>query len=246
MRSLDCDCVLQLEGAMKKISQHQNGILFYLIQEGRGCGYIGKSRACMCVQYTNDVRNTFEAYKLLGMKKDYREYDCIRDILCMLKINPEFVLLTNNPDKIKGLKDLGVNVVDVAEIEFKPNPFNQEYLLAKEQSGHILFQTKLKNQKFKIPFDPVLPFEPYNLPHAHRFIHASSYYLPIKPVKYRFLLYQDEVPGFQLKYGNNIKFTEIYNGKFLTHFTKKIEDIEEVNITPYWIQVNVYYDIQTN
>lgn len=44
--------------------------------------------------------NTFEAYNLLGMKKDYREYDSIRDILKMLRINPEFVLLTNNPDKI--------------------------------------------------------------------------------------------------------------------------------------------------
>jgi 3,4-dihydroxy 2-butanone 4-phosphate synthase/GTP cyclohydrolase II len=49
MRSLDCDCVLQLEGAMKKIAEKKNGILFYLIQEGRGCGYVGKSRACMIV-----------------------------------------------------------------------------------------------------------------------------------------------------------------------------------------------------
>jgi len=50
MRSLDCDCKQQLNGAIKKICAN-NGILFYLIQEGRGCGYVGKSRACMNVQY---------------------------------------------------------------------------------------------------------------------------------------------------------------------------------------------------
>lgn len=50
MRSLDCDCVQQLNGAIQKICQG-NGILFYLIQEGRGCGYVGKSRGCMTVQY---------------------------------------------------------------------------------------------------------------------------------------------------------------------------------------------------
>ena len=32
MRSLDCDCVKQLNGAFKKIADMGNGILFYLIQ----------------------------------------------------------------------------------------------------------------------------------------------------------------------------------------------------------------------
>jgi GTP cyclohydrolase II len=34
------------------------------------------------------------------MKKDYREYSAIKDILKILGIDPKFVLLTNNPDKI--------------------------------------------------------------------------------------------------------------------------------------------------
>ncbi len=56
--------------------------------------------------------------------------------------------MTNNPDKIDGLKNLGINVVSVSDIEFKPNPFNQEYLKAKAESGHLLFKTKNKSQKF--------------------------------------------------------------------------------------------------
>ena len=74
LRSMDCDCVEQLNGAFKKISEKGNGIFFYLIQEGRGCGYVGKSRSCMHVQYSNDKLTTFEVYEQLGMKTDYRNY----------------------------------------------------------------------------------------------------------------------------------------------------------------------------
>ena len=139
MRSLDCDCVLQLEGALKKIVEEGDGILFYLIQEGRGCGYVGKSRACMIEQYTNGIMDTFAAYKYLGMKKDYREYSSIKDILTIFNINPDIVLLTNNPDKIEAMKSMNINVMATGEIEFKPNPFNQSYLKAKAKSGHLLF-----------------------------------------------------------------------------------------------------------
>ena len=85
MRSLDCDCRQQLYGAIKKICAG-NGILFYLIQEGRGCGYVGKSRACMNVQYFEQFKNinTFEAYEMLGMQHDYRQYADVKDILSIL------------------------------------------------------------------------------------------------------------------------------------------------------------------
>ena len=69
--SQDCDCVEQLYGAIELISKN-GGILFYLIQEGRGCGYIGKARGCQIVQYdeyNNGEMTTFDAYKKLGMKK---------------------------------------------------------------------------------------------------------------------------------------------------------------------------------
>ena len=58
------------------------------------------------------------------MKKDYREYSAIKDILKILGIDPKFVLLTNNPDKIQAMKDMNINVINTGEIEFKSNPFN--------------------------------------------------------------------------------------------------------------------------
>ena len=142
--SMDCDCVEQLNGAFKKISEKGNGILFYLIQEGRGCGYVGKSRACMNIQYTHDLTTTFEAYKHLGMKSDYRTYNNIYDIYQMLELNCEFILLTNNPDKINGLINENIKIKDVESIEYEPNPFNQAYLISKMQTGHILHDVKKK------------------------------------------------------------------------------------------------------
>ena len=46
----------------------------------------------------------------------------------MMQINPKFVLLTNNPDKINAMKEMKLNVISTAEIEFKPNAFNAAYL----------------------------------------------------------------------------------------------------------------------
>ena len=138
--SQDCDCVEQLNGAIKKISEN-GGILFYLIQEGRGCGYIGKARGCQMVQYDEyhgGNMNTFDAYNNLGMKKDYRSYHNIKEILVMLKLeNKIFNLLTNNPDKINGLKDLNINLKDTTKIEFKPNLFNRSYLLSVVSTSYI-------------------------------------------------------------------------------------------------------------
>jgi len=65
------------------------------------------------------------------MKKDYREYNSIKDILKIMNINPNFVLMTNNPDKINAMKELNINIISTGEIEFKPNPFNSDYLAAK-------------------------------------------------------------------------------------------------------------------
>ena len=48
--ALDCDCLQQLNGALDVISRKPCGVLFYLIQEGRGCGYVGKSRDRQLVQ----------------------------------------------------------------------------------------------------------------------------------------------------------------------------------------------------
>ena len=50
LHSQDCDCVEQLNGALK-ISEEGKGILFYLIQEGRVVVMLVKLGACQMVQY---------------------------------------------------------------------------------------------------------------------------------------------------------------------------------------------------
>lgn len=92
----------------------------------------------MIEQFTKGKMNTFQAYDYLGMQKDYREYSSIKDIFSMMQINPQIVLMTNNPDKINAMKQLGCNIISTCEIEFKPNPFNKAYLEAKAKSGHML------------------------------------------------------------------------------------------------------------
>lgn len=249
MRSLDCDCVQQLNGAIKKICMG-NGILFYLFQEGRGCGYVGKSRACMNVQYAEDTDkpiNTFDAYEMLGMQHDYRQYNNVRDILKILKIDPKFILLTNNPDKIQKFTDLGLKLNSTESIEILPNPFNQTYLHSKQTHGHILYQTKTKVNRYVMPYDKIVPFEPYELSECKRFIHTSSYYLPIKPVWNKVLMDIDSYKKYELK--NNYQLVDDPSNSFKNYFVQLSDDnLDKHNdlTEPYWFQINVHYDIVTN
>jgi 3,4-dihydroxy 2-butanone 4-phosphate synthase / GTP cyclohydrolase II len=258
LHSQDCDCVEQLNGALKKISQEGKGIFFYLIQEGRGCGYIGKARACQMVQYSefisiknlpiikiNDSKieinkkiTTFDAYKNLGMKMDYREYDNIKEILQILGIyeKVKFILLTNNPDKINGLKNLNIKILKTENLEYIPNPFNYLYLKSKTVYGHDLNKTDLDINNYNLPFNPIKPFEPFNLKNIKRFIYCASYYIPLKPFKNNFVLND--------KYINllNINLKKPNNLYKLTN-----DQINKFNIyEPYWFKVNLFYDISTN
>lgn len=250
MRSLDCDCVSQLYGALKKIAEN-NGILFYLIQEGRGCGYVGKSRACMNVQYyegTEDEINTFQAYESLGMVHDYRQYNNVKEILHLMDLDPKFVLLTNNPDKIEKFKSLNINLDRVESIEITPNPFNQQYLHSKEEYGHILYQAKKKVSKYNIPHETVKPFNPYALKSVKRFIHVSSYYLPIKPTWGRIVLRPSEYALLCSKYPDQDFSYQILDNE--AYYVKVNEQIlnenAELLCKPYWFKVNVFYDIVTH
>ena len=246
LRSQDCDCVQQLYGAFKKISEKGNGILFYLIQEGRGCGFVGKSRDRMYVQFSDDKISTFDAYRMMGMKKDYRNYSSIKDICHMLGINPNFILLTNNPDKVNGLLKLGLNVNNTETIEYIPNPFNRNYLLSKQKTGHVLSKLNELIGTFDLEHK-CEPFEPYHLKNCTRYVHVSSYYLPIKPIKNRIILNKTEYKDFITKLGKNHPFVYLPNDKVLIEVTDKIlSDFPELATKPYWFKVNCFYDIATN
>ena len=152
------------------------------MQEGCGVGYIAKSRDRMLVQAAHDSISTFEAYDMLGLKKDYRQYRNIAPICKLLGIDPEFTLLTNNPDKAKALVDQGLKLKKTETLEFDPGPYNLAYLASKKEAGHILEKTLDTHVRpMQLP-EQVVPFKPYALPDAQRFIYVASYFLPIKPI----------------------------------------------------------------
>ncbi|MFW5853060.1 MAG: hypothetical protein ACOCU8_00275 [Patescibacteria group bacterium] len=61
-----------------------------------------------------------------------RDYTCVRDMLADLKVK-SIRLLTNNPDKINKLTELGVIVQGVESIEVLPNLLNKRYLRTKKR-----------------------------------------------------------------------------------------------------------------
>ncbi len=133
--SLKCDCKEQLDAAMAEVAQRGAGVVLYLRQEGRGIGLTNKIRAYALQQCGHD---TVDANRLLGLPDDAREYDCVVDMLDFLKIE-SILLLTNNPAKVHGLRDLGVKIEGYEGVVIAPTPFSAGYLEAKRlRMEHML------------------------------------------------------------------------------------------------------------
>jgi GTP cyclohydrolase II len=135
MRSHKCDCRAQLDQAMRAIAQASRGVVVYLRQEGRGIGLGNKLRA-----YALQARglDTVDANRILGFADDARRYDVAAAILRDLGV-ARVALMTNNPDKVQGLADGGIEVVERVALKAEPNEHNAEYLAVKARKlGHAL------------------------------------------------------------------------------------------------------------
>lgn len=128
-----CDCGEQLADALQKIEDNGSGALIYLNKEGRGIGLINKLRA---YQLQDQGLDTVEANEKLGFPADQRNYRIAAAVLEKLKIK-SVSLLTNNPDKIEQLQQMGIDVNRVP-LEMKPNIHDQHYLETKKQKFHHL------------------------------------------------------------------------------------------------------------
>jgi len=107
----------------------------YLRQEGRGIGIINKLHAYV---KQDEGFDTAEANRELGFEYDQRTYEdavSILEDLGVTKIN----LLTNNPEKIKGLDNCILTVEKRIPVEIPPKTENLSYLQTKKDFfGHQL------------------------------------------------------------------------------------------------------------
>lgn len=133
--SLRCDCGSQLKTAMRRIDRLGEGVILYLRQEGRGIGLLNKMRAYNLQEQGVD---TLDANLQLGFGADMRDYAVAAQMLKALEVK-SVKLLTNNPLKIQGLKEYGIDVVEREEIEIEHNKVNRIYLKTKkDRMGHLL------------------------------------------------------------------------------------------------------------
>ncbi len=133
--SLKCDCGPQLEYALAQLEEAGLGIILYMRQEGRGIGLANKVKA---YSLQDGGMDTVEANLHLGFDDDMRDYSIASEMLRI--VGPESIMLmTNNPNKVEGLRRSGIPIDERVPIKIPPNTFNQHYLATKKKkSGHLL------------------------------------------------------------------------------------------------------------
>lgn len=130
-----CDCGEQLDIALRLIEQAGYGVLIYLRQEGRGIGLLKKLQAYNLQDLGLD---TVDANLRLGHLADEREYDIAALILNSLQVL-SIQLITNNPQKIDELTQLGVQVNNRIPIQPAVHHDNVDYLKTKaDRMRHML------------------------------------------------------------------------------------------------------------
>ena len=130
-----CDCGDQLRMALPQLQQHGGGIILYLEQEGRGLGLANKIRT---YQLQDAGLDTVDANTVLGFDDDERDYGVAVRMLQVLGCT-RVRLLTNNPAKLDGLSQAGIDVSVRVPLQGPINSDNRRYLTAKAtRAGHKL------------------------------------------------------------------------------------------------------------
>ena len=138
--SARCDCGPQLDAALKTIQDHGWGCLLYLRQEGRGIGLHAKIQA---YNLQDQGADTLDANLMLGHPADARDYTIAADMLRAVGIT-DVSLLTNNPDKVDSLQQLGITVSNRMSLIVGVGEENRSYLETKAtRMGHEISNQEL-------------------------------------------------------------------------------------------------------
>ena len=138
--STRCDCGPQLEAALEAIVAKGWGVLLYLRQEGRGIGLHAKIQA---YHLQDEGADTMDANLMLGLPADGRNYAVAVNMLTALGVS-SVNLLTNNPEKVSQLKDLGIRVDGRTPLVAGVSEQNRTYLTTKvERMGHLIDEDEL-------------------------------------------------------------------------------------------------------
>ena len=133
--SLKCDCGAQLKKSMELIQKEGAGAIVYLRQEGRGIGLESKIQAYALQDRGYD---TLDANLALGLPADARDYEIAATMLKKKDVT-KIRLMTNNPLKVKGLRDNGIEVSDRVSHISGLCESNRDYLNTKKiRMGHLL------------------------------------------------------------------------------------------------------------
>ena len=143
--SIKCDCGQQLEAAMKLIAEEDCGAIVYQQQEGRGIGIINKIRAYALQDKGAD---TIEANERLGFDVDLRRYEQCAEILHDFGLR-RVRLISNNPEKIRALRNNGLEVVERVSLSIEYYQSLTCYLRTKrDEMGHLInLPTKFYDRK---------------------------------------------------------------------------------------------------
>jgi GTP cyclohydrolase II len=130
-----CDCGDQLRIALGRLEEEGGGIILYLEQEGRGLGLANKMRT---YRLQDAGLDTIDANATLGFDDDERDYGVAVRMLQILGCT-RVLLLTNNPAKLEGLIQAGIEVSGRIPLQGPINADNRRYLTAKAtRAGHKL------------------------------------------------------------------------------------------------------------
>ncbi len=133
--SVKCDCGRQLRAALELIEREGHGCVVYQQQEGRGIGIINKIRA---YALQDEGADTIEANERLGFAADLRRYEQCAEIIYELGLRRVRVM-SDNPEKIRALRQAGLEVVERVRLEVEPHDGFTAYLKTKkEKMGHLI------------------------------------------------------------------------------------------------------------